>query len=108
MQKLAPEGRVSGAGRSCFGSGRRGNGDVDGAHFTERRERGVEIIVAADGENDEPFVEPSRRLQQHIADGELVLIQGAGHSPQVENAPEFNRFLSGFLSRVHQSVAAGD
>src|SRR3990172_2517080 len=70
MQELAPEGRVSGAGRSCFGSGRRGNGDVDGAHFTERRERGVEIIVAADGENDEPFrVHVFRRGAANVLDG---------------------------------------
>ena len=59
------------------------------------------------GENDELFVEPSHRLHERIPSSELVIIQGAGHSPQMEQPDEFNRVLAGFLSRVRQSVAAG-
>ena len=58
------------------------------------------------GENDEPFVEPSRRMHERIPGSELAMIQGAGHTPQMEKAAEFNRLLMGFLSRVRQGVAA--
>jgi pimeloyl-ACP methyl ester carboxylesterase len=58
------------------------------------------------GENDESFVGPSRRMHERIAGSELVILAGAGHTPQIEKAPDFNRVLIGFLSRVHQGVAA--
>lgn len=59
------------------------------------------------GENDEPFLEPSRRMHDRIPGSELVIIPGAGHTPQIEKPAEFNRALLGFLSRVSQSVASG-
>ncbi|MDO8616241.1 MAG: alpha/beta fold hydrolase [Dehalococcoidia bacterium] len=59
------------------------------------------------GENDEPFVESSRRMHERIAGSDLVMIAGAGHTPQIEKAQEFNAVLTGFLARVHQTVAAG-
>ena len=59
------------------------------------------------GENDDPMVEASRRMHERIAGSELVIIHGAGHTPQIERAPEFNRVLSEFLTRVHEGVAAG-
>lgn len=59
------------------------------------------------GENDAPFVGPSRRMHERIPGSELVMIAGAGHTPQIEKPAEFNQSLSGFLSRVHQGVAAG-
>ena len=59
------------------------------------------------GENDEPFLGPSRRMHERIPGSELEIIPGAGHTPQIEEASEFNRLLTGFLSRVHQGVAAG-
>ena len=59
------------------------------------------------GENDDPFLEPSHRMQERIPDSELVIIAGTGHTPQIDKPAEFNRTLTGFLSRVHQGVAAG-
>ena len=59
------------------------------------------------GENDDPMVEASRRMHERIAGSELVIIHGAGHTPQFERAPEFNRVLSEFIARVHEEVAAG-
>lgn len=58
------------------------------------------------GENDDAFVEASRRIHERIPASELVIIRGAGHTPQIERAPEFNRVLSEFLARVHEGVAA--
>jgi 3-oxoadipate enol-lactonase len=59
------------------------------------------------GENDDPMLEASRQMHERIPGSKLVIIPGAGHTPQIERAPEFNRVLSEFLSRVHQGVAAG-
>ncbi|GAG27326.1 unnamed protein product, partial [marine sediment metagenome] len=59
------------------------------------------------GENDDPMVEASRRMHERIAGSELVIIGGAGHTPQIERAPEFNRVLSEFIARVHEGIAAG-
>jgi 3-oxoadipate enol-lactonase len=56
------------------------------------------------GEND-PMVEASRQMHERIAGSELVIIHGAGHTPQIERAPQFNRVLSEFLARVHCGVA---
>jgi pimeloyl-ACP methyl ester carboxylesterase len=58
------------------------------------------------GENDDPMVEASRRMHERIAGSELAIIHGAGHTPQFERAPEFNRVLCEFLARVHEGVAA--
>jgi pimeloyl-ACP methyl ester carboxylesterase len=52
------------------------------------------------GELDEPFLEPSRRMHQRIADSELVIIAGAGHTPTLEKPLEFNQALLSFLARV--------
>ena len=59
------------------------------------------------GENDDPFMEASRRMHERIPGSELMIIAGAGHTPQIEKAPAFNRVLSEFLSRVHEGVVAG-
>jgi 3-oxoadipate enol-lactonase len=52
------------------------------------------------GELDEPFLEPSLRMHQRIADSELVIIAGAGHTPTLEKPLEFNQALLSFLARV--------
>ncbi len=59
------------------------------------------------GENDDPFLQPSRRMRERIPSSELVVIPGAGHRPPIEKPGEFNRTLTGFLSRVPRGVAAG-
>ncbi len=58
------------------------------------------------GENDHLLTEASRRMHERIAGSELAIIRNAAHTPQIENAPEFNRILSEFLARVHEGVAA--
>ena len=65
--------------------------------------------LIACGEGDEPFIEPSQQMHQAIPGSELVMIEGAGHSPQLEAYEKFNEVLTGFLARVHESagVAAG-
>lgn len=57
------------------------------------------------GVKDEPFVEPSRRMHEAIPGSELVMLEGAGHSPQFEAPAKFNEVLVGFLARVHEGVA---
>jgi len=59
------------------------------------------------GENDEPFVEPSKQMHDRIAGSELAMIAGAGHTPQIEKASEFNAVLTMFLGRVRESATAG-
>ena len=58
------------------------------------------------GENDEPFLQPSRDLQAAIHGSELTIIAGAGHSPATEKPADFNRALSGFLDRVRAAAPA--
>jgi pimeloyl-ACP methyl ester carboxylesterase len=58
------------------------------------------------GENDEPFVGPSRRMHERIPASELVMIEGAGHTPQMEKTAEFNRALMGFLTDVEQRAGS--
>jgi pimeloyl-ACP methyl ester carboxylesterase len=60
---------------------------------------GVPTLIIC-GELDEPFLEPSRRMHQAIPDSELVVIDGAGHTPTLEKPLEFNDALLSFLARV--------
>ena len=63
--------------------------------------------VVVCGENDDPFMGPCRHIHERIPGSEFVIIPGAGHTPQIEKPADFNHALTGFLSRVHQGVAAG-
>jgi 3-oxoadipate enol-lactonase len=56
------------------------------------------------GEQDEPFLEPSRQMHEAMPGSELVIIPGAGHGPQMETPGEFNRVLTEFLSRVRETT----
>ncbi len=58
------------------------------------------------GENDEPFVAPSRQMHERIAGSQLAYIPGCGHTPQVEKPDQFNRILLEFLARADQAVTA--
>ena len=49
------------------------------------------IIV---GEEDEPFLEPSKDMAQVMADSNLVIIPLAAHCPQYENAPAWREAIA--------------
>ena len=52
------------------------------------------------GDEDLPFEEPSRIMNEGIADSELVTISGAGHNPHEEAPDIFNEALLSFLGRI--------
>ncbi len=52
------------------------------------------------GEQDEPFVAPSRRMVDVMPDARLAVIPDAGHSPQFENPQAWFDALVGFLDEV--------
>ena len=52
------------------------------------------------GDEDAPFLKPSRRMAEAIPGAELVVIPDAGHSPQFENPDAWWSTLTGFLARV--------
>lgn len=56
------------------------------------------------GEQDEPFLEPSRRLCDTIPGARLVVVPDAGHSPQFEAPEAWWAALTGFLDE--QEAAA--
>ncbi len=62
-------------------------------------------VLIVCGENDQPFVGPSRRMHERIPDSELAFIPRCGHTPQIERPDEFNAILLRFLQRV-DGVAA--
>ncbi len=60
---------------------------------------GLPVLVIV-GEQDTPFLEPSRELHEAIAGSEMVVIPDAGHSPQFENSEAWWKAVSGFLADV--------
>ncbi len=52
------------------------------------------------GSGDTPFVEPSQRMAAALPQGELRIIEGAGHSPMFEAPGEFTALLLEFLRRA--------
>jgi pimeloyl-ACP methyl ester carboxylesterase len=52
------------------------------------------------GDEDAPFLKPSRRMADAIPNAELAVIPDAGHSPQFENPDAWWSALSGFLARL--------
>jgi pimeloyl-ACP methyl ester carboxylesterase len=58
------------------------------------------------GENDLPFLGPSRRMHEAIPGSELAIIEGAGHSPTFETPEKFNAVLTAFLDRVAAAAPA--
>ncbi len=58
------------------------------------------------GEDDEPFLEASRKMHTEISGSRLEIIAGAGHSPQIETPATFNAVIVEFLSKVHETAAA--
>jgi pimeloyl-ACP methyl ester carboxylesterase len=58
------------------------------------------------GDQDESFLEPSRRMAATIPGGELVVVPDAGHSPQFENPRAWLEALERFLAGVERATAA--
>ncbi len=58
------------------------------------------------GEEDEPFLEPSRRMAEALG-ATLAVLPGAGHSPQFENPEAWWAALTGFLSGLAAPERAG-
>jgi pimeloyl-ACP methyl ester carboxylesterase len=52
------------------------------------------------GENDTPFLEPSRNMHAAISGSQLEIVAGAGHSPTFETPDKFNAILTAFLDKV--------
>jgi pimeloyl-ACP methyl ester carboxylesterase len=59
----------------------------------------VPVLVIV-GEKDKPFRGGSAYMADKIPDAELVVIDGAGHSPNVTHKEEFDRCVTKFLARV--------
>jgi 3-oxoadipate enol-lactonase len=57
------------------------------------------------GEQDEPFVDDSRRMAETIPNAELVVLPDAGHSPQFENPTAWLAALEGFLATTEPAPA---
>ena len=49
------------------------------------------------GDQDQPFLEPSRSMAETIPSARLVVIPDAGHSPQFEAPEQWYGALSEFL-----------
>jgi pimeloyl-ACP methyl ester carboxylesterase len=52
------------------------------------------------GEQDEPFLGPSRAMADAIPDARLVVVRDAGHSPQFEQPSAWIDALTAFLSTL--------
>jgi pimeloyl-ACP methyl ester carboxylesterase len=52
------------------------------------------------GDQDEPFLKPSRRMAATIPGAELVVLPDGGHSPQFESSEQWWKALSTFLGGV--------
>jgi 2-succinyl-6-hydroxy-2,4-cyclohexadiene-1-carboxylate synthase len=58
------------------------------------------------GESDAPFLDASHAMHENIPGSELVIIEGAGHTPQIETPDKFNSVLTAFLDRVLAAAPA--
>ena len=54
------------------------------------------------GEQDAPFIAPSRTLAEGIPGAGLVIVPAAGHSPQYENEPAWRDAVRDHLERGHR------
>lgn len=58
------------------------------------------------GDQDKPFLEPSRRMAEIVVGSQLVVIPDAGHSPQFENPDAWLEALVAFLGAGADVVAS--
>ncbi|MBV8461729.1 MAG: alpha/beta hydrolase [Acidimicrobiales bacterium] len=56
------------------------------------------------GDEDQPFLEPSRRMAGALAGGSLAVVPDAGHSPQFEHPDAWWTALTGFLESLPAAV----
>ncbi len=59
-------------------------------------EIGVPTLIVV-GDEDSPFLKPSKVMEESIARSRLVIIPGSGHSPHEEVAEVFNDILLSFV-----------
>ncbi len=59
----------------------------------------VPTLIVHGSRDASRIIEGSRRLAALIPHAEVVVIQGAGHSPQRECAEQFNAVLARFLEK---------
>jgi len=52
------------------------------------------------GDEDATFLQPMRDIVATVPGAELVVVPGAGHSPQFENPPIWQKAMEDFLARV--------
>jgi pimeloyl-ACP methyl ester carboxylesterase len=52
------------------------------------------------GEQDTPFIRPSRRMAETVAGAQLTMIPDAGHSPQFENPDVWWDAVTAFLGSL--------
>jgi 3-oxoadipate enol-lactonase len=57
-------------------------------------------VLVVVGEQDKPFLAPSRRMAEGVGQGTLAVIPDAGHSPQFENTDGWWQALAGFLATL--------
>jgi len=58
------------------------------------------------GEQDAPFLDASWAMADVVPGAELVVVDDAGHSPQLENPSAWLDVLQRFLARVERAPAA--
>lgn len=58
------------------------------------------------GENDLPFLAPSKKMHEAIPGSQLEIIPGAGHSPTFETPEKFNAVLTTFLNKIAVTATA--
>lgn len=71
------------------------------------RELPMPVLVVV-GEQDEPFLEPSRQIATAVADGRLAILADGGHSPQFEAPGAWWEALTPFLDDVSTLVPIPD
>lgn len=64
----------------------------------------VQVLV---GEEDQPFLGPSRRMAERVGQGTLEVIPDAGHSPQFENPEAWWQAVTAFLGKLPPAVSPG-
>ena len=69
----------------------------------ERKLRSIEIpTLIMTGDEDDPCINPSLFMKQHIATSGLAVFPRSGHAINLEEPDLFNRVISEFLGLVQQ------